>query len=236
MKTEPRDDAAAELIPALPTPPPTTVTKRPSAWILLGRRDYALLFWGQLISAAGTQVATVVIAWQVYLLTHSAVALGLLGLMQAVPRLLFSLVGGIYADALDRRRLLLVVNAILAASSATLALTTVTGVITLGIIYGAVLFSAVVSAFEFPTRQAIIPTLVPREQMADALSLSMVMMQLTFIVGATAGGLVLAAFGIANSYWIDVASYIIVIAALLLMRVPRVPAERRAQAGCGALA
>jgi MFS family permease len=170
------------------------------------------------------------------LLTHSAVALGLLGLMQAIPRLLFSLVGGIYADALDRRRLLLAVNAILAAISALLAITTITGVITLGIIYGAVLLSAVASAFEFPTRQAIIPTLVPREHMTDALSLSMVMMQLTFIVGATAGGIVLATFGIANSYWIDVTSYVVVMGALLLMRVPRVPAERRAQAGFAALA
>src|SRR5262249_9686003 len=141
-----------------------------------------------------------------------------------------------YADALDRRRLLLAVNAVLAAISAILALTTTTSVISIGIIYGAVLCSAVASAFEFPARQAIIPTLVPREQMADALSLSMVMMQLTFIVGATAGGLILANFGIANSYWIDVASYVVVIGALLLMRVPRVPLERRAQAGCRALA
>src|SRR5262245_57458983 len=236
MKTEPRDGTAADMIHTPPSPTRRSTAKRPSAWVLLRRRDYALLFWGQLISAAGTQVATVVIAWQVFLLTHSAVALGLLGLMQAIPRLLFSLVGGIYADALDRRRLLLAVNAVLAAISAILALTTTTSVISIGIIYGAVLCSAVASAFEFPARPAIIPTLVPREQMADALSLSMVMMQLTFIVGATAGGLILANFGIANSYWIDVASYVVVIGALLLMRVPRVPLERRAQAGCGALA
>src|SRR5215831_17134805 len=147
MKTEPRGDAAAEMLPALPDPTGTPTAKRPGAWALLRRRDYALLFWGQLTSAAGTQVATVVIAWQVFLLTHSAVALGLLGLMQAIPRLVFSLVGGIYADALDRRRLLLAVNAVLAAISATLALTTATGVITIGVIYGAVLLSAVASAF-----------------------------------------------------------------------------------------
>src|SRR5262249_13185206 len=123
MKTEPRDDTAAERIPASSSPPQTLPAQRPSAWTILRHRDYAMLFWGQLISAAGTQVATVVVAWQVFLLTHSPVALGLLGLMQAIPRLVFSLVGGIYADALDRRRLLLAVNGILAAISAALAVT-----------------------------------------------------------------------------------------------------------------
>src|ERR1051326_5124930 len=63
-------------------------------WSVFRNRNYALLFWGQLISAAGTQMQIVAVAWQVYLLTHSAIALGLIGLFQAVPRLLFSMVGG----------------------------------------------------------------------------------------------------------------------------------------------
>lgn len=237
MKTEPRDDLPTETIaPAPDIPMPAQEPKPASAWTVMRHRDYALLFWGQLISAAGTQVQQVVVAWQVYLLTNSAVALGALGLMAAIPRLIFSLVGGVYADALDRRRLLIVVNAVLAAMSAVLALCTIFRVINAPIIFAVVFLSAIASAFEFPTRQAIIPTLVPRAQMADAMSLSMVMMQLTFIIGATAGGFILAQFGIANSYWIDVASYFVVIGSLLVMRVPRVPAERRAQAGLAALA
>lgn len=236
MKTEPRDDIPVEPItPAPDVPVPVEEPKPASAWAVLRQRDYALLFWGQLISAAGTQVQQVVVAWQVYLLTNSAFALGALGLMAAIPRLTFSLVGGIYADALDRRRLLIVVNGILAALSGVLALCTIFRVINAGIIFGVVFFAAIASAFEFPTRQAIIPSLVSRRQMADALSLSMVMMQLTFIIGATAGGFILAQFGIANSYWIDVASYFVVIGSLCLMHVPKVPAERRAQAGMAAL-
>src|SRR6266849_3107094 len=204
-------------------------------WSVLRNRNYALLFWGQLISAAGTQMQVVAVAWQVYLLTHSAVALGVIGLIQAIPRLVFSLVGGVLADVFDRRKMLLVIELLLAATSAVLAICTILHVINLVIIYVVVLIAASVSAFEFPTRQAIVPNLVPREQMADAMSLSMAMMQLTFIIGSTAGGFVIAWVGVANTYWIDVISYFVVIGSLLLIVVPRIPVEKRAQAGFGAL-
>lgn len=208
---------------------------RSSAWQVLRNRDYSLLFSGQLVSAAGTQIQVVAVAWQVYLLTNSAVALGVIGLVQAIPRLIFSLVGGVVADAYDRRRLLLIINTIMAGLSAILAITTRAGVINIGIIYAIVLLAAVASSFEFPTRQAIIPTLVPREQMADALSVSMVLMQLTFVVGSAAGGFVIAWVGLANTYWIDVISYFVVIGSLFLMNVPSVSPDKRAQAGFGAL-
>lgn len=209
--------------------------KLPSQWSVLRNRNYALLFWGQLISAAGTQMQIVAVAWQVYLLTHSAIALGLIGLVQAVPRLLFSLVGGVFADVFDRRKLLLFIEVSMALMSAILALCTFYNVINMFIIYVVVLISACVSAFEFPTRQAIIPTLVPRRQLVNAVSLSMVMMQLTFAIGSTLGGYVIAWFGVVNTYWIDVFSYFVVIGSLLLMVVPRVPVEKRAQAGFSAL-
>ena len=210
--------------------------RRGSAWRVLRNRDYSLLFWGQLISAAGTQIQVVAVAWQVYQITNSAVALGIIGLAQAIPRLIFSLVGGVVADAYDRQRLLIAVNVILGLLSAVLALTTALHVINVGVIYLVVLLAAVASSFEFPTRQAIIPTLVPREQMADALSISMVLMELTFVVGSAAGGFIIAWVRLANTYWIDVISYVVVIAALIIMTVPRVPMEKRARAGFGALA
>lgn len=209
--------------------------RRGSAWRVMRNRDYSLLFWGQLISAAGTQIQVVAVAWQVYELTKSPVALGIIGLVQAIPRLIFSLVGGVVADAYDRRRLLLIINTILAALSGILAVTTHFAVINIGVIYVVVLLAAIASSFEFPTRQAIIPTLVPREQMADALSISMALMQLTFVVGSAAGGFVIAWVGLANTYWIDVISYFVVIGSLFLMMAPHVPSEKRAQAGLGAL-
>jgi MFS family permease len=204
-------------------------------WRVLRNRNYSLLFWGQLISSAGTQMQVVAVAWQVYLLTHSAIALGLIGLVQAIPRLIFSLVGGVFADVFDRRKLLIVIEIVLALMSAILALCTAYNVINMLIIYSVVLIAASVSSFEFPTRQSMIPTLVRREEMSDAISLSMVMMQLTFIIGPTVGGFAIAWIGVANTYWFDVISYFVVIGSLLLMVVPRIPVEKRAQAGIGAL-
>jgi MFS family permease len=177
----------------------------------------------------------VAVAWQVFLLTHSAVALGLIGLFQAIPRIIFSLVGGMFADVFDRRKLLLVIQIVLAVLSAVLALCTLFHVITMFIIYAVVLVAASVSAFDFPTRQAILPNLVPRERVADAMPLYMAMIQLTGIVGPTAGGFVIAWLGIATTYWIDVISYAVVIGSLLLMTVPRIPVEKRTPAGFRAL-
>src|SRR5262249_43423484 len=119
--------------------------------------------------------------------------------------------------------------------STVLALCTNLKIINVGLIYVIILLSSVVSSFEFPTRQALVPTLVSRSQMANALALNSVMMQLTFIIGPTAGGLVLGWLGIANTYWFDVISYLVVLASLFVMVVPNVPVEKRAQANFGAL-
>src|ERR1700692_4196994 len=113
MKTDPQKDVlSSSLVDPLTATidEPPAVAKIPGHWSVLRNRNYSLLFWGQLISAAGTQMQVVAVAWQVYLLTHSVVALGLIGLMQAIPRLIFSLVGGVLADVLDRRKMLIVVN------------------------------------------------------------------------------------------------------------------------------
>src|SRR5712671_4281196 len=143
MKAEPDKDHVSGQ-PAPPAPASVKeVALRPKRslgpWKVLRNRNYALLFWGQLISFAGTQVQVVAVAWQVYLLTHSAVALGLIGLFQAVPRILFSLVGGVFADVFDRRKLLLVIEGTLAALSAVLALCTILHVINMFIIYTVVM-------------------------------------------------------------------------------------------------
>src|SRR6266851_2153090 len=239
MKIEPQKEGVSKE-PAQSVSTTSTVVAIPvkrslGPWRVLRNRNYALLFWGQLISSAGTQMQVVAVSWQVYLLTHSAIALGLIGLVQAIPRLIFSLVGGVFADVFDRRKLLLIIEIVLASTSAVLALCTIFHVINIAIIIVVVLIAASVSAFEFPTRQAIVPSLVRREEMIDALSLNTAMMQLTFIIGATAGGFAIAWIGVANTYWFDVISYFVVIGSLLLMVVPRIPAEKRAQAGFGAL-
>jgi MFS family permease len=182
MKTEPQKDIVpGQLSQTTPAPASTNTIvsvppKRPlGPWSVLRNRNYSLLFWGQLISSAGTQMQVVAVSWQVFLLTHSAIALGLIGLVQAIPRLIFSLVGGVFADIFDRRKMLLIVEITMASTSVVLALCTIFQVINLFIVYVIVLVAASVSAFEYPTRQAIIPGLVTREQVPDALSLNSAM-------------------------------------------------------------
>src|SRR5438270_13521181 len=139
MQTEPQKDT----VPANPGKSDSSISSKAALpvkhplwpWRVLRNRNYSLLFWGQLISSAGTQMQVVAVAWQVYLLTHSAIALGLIGLVQAIPRLIFSLVGGVFADVFDRRKLLIVIEIVLALMSAVLALCTAFQVINMVIIY-----------------------------------------------------------------------------------------------------
>src|SRR6202790_4582559 len=149
MKIEPSDGTAPE-VPLVPSvTPPVEITPGKQSlgpWGVLRNRNYALLFWGQLISSTGTQMQVVAVAWQVLLLTHSPIALGLIGLVQAIPRLIFSLVGGVFADTLDRRKLLIIVEIGLAVMSTILALTTIFHLINMFIIYAVVLVAAIVSA------------------------------------------------------------------------------------------
>jgi MFS family permease len=237
-----RDGVAARERAAGAVSPPSTAATLPArrsragSWHVMRNRDYALLFWGQMISSAGTQMRAVALLWQIYLVSHSNVAVGTLGLVQAIPRLALSLLGGVFADALDRKRMLLVINVSLAATSAVLALTTILNIINLPIIYAIALASSALSAFEFPTRQAIVPTLVKREELSDALSLNAVSMQLTSIVATAIGGFVIAWIGLASTYWFDALSYLFVVAALLAMVVPALAAAQRAKVGVEAFA
>src|SRR5260221_4791032 len=125
MKTEPQKETFAEQLAEGETvvPNPTITEKKSSGtWSVLRNRNYALLFWGQLISAAGTQMQVVAVSWQVYLRTHSAIALGLIGLFQAIPRIIFSLVGCVFADGFDQRTMLLIIDGTLTVTSTILTL------------------------------------------------------------------------------------------------------------------
>src|SRR5256884_8772308 len=110
MKTEPQKESASDLSkePASPALVEAASTKRsPGPWRVLRNRNYALMFWGQLISSSGTQMQVVAVAWQVLLLTHKPVALGVIGLVVAIPRLIFSLVGGVVAGLIDPRQMVI---------------------------------------------------------------------------------------------------------------------------------
>ena len=192
--------------------------RRVHPFAVLQNRDYSLLWAGQATSQVGTQMRMVAVNWQVYQLTHDPLQLGFIGVCRVVPLILCSLLGGTVADALDRRKLLLVVESILMASSLALALVTVTGIVNVWWIYGITMISSATNAFERPAYSALVPALVPRNQLASALSLNTLNWQTATVVGPGLAGLIIAWLGVQGAYWLDSTSYVAVLAALLLIR------------------
>ncbi len=208
---------------------------KPSAAIAsLRYRDFRLIWFGQFVSILGTQVQTVALAWLVYTITGSAAALGVVGLARAVPIILLSMFGGTLADQVDRRRLLLISQSVLASFSLLLAISVALGWASLALLYGFAVITAAASAFDGPTRQAIIPSLVPRDRLANALTINVLAQDTAAVFGPAVGGLVLAALGTSAAFFIDAASFMAVVAALVAMR-QRLPVPVVPRRGLGAL-
>ncbi len=186
----------------------------------LEHRDFRLYWGGQFVSTAGSQMQQAAVAWQVYLLTNSAVALGLVGLVRVVPIILLSIFGGVVADVLDRRRLLMVTQTILMSLSLLLAIATWSGAISIWMIYALTALAAGAISFDNPARQAMVPSLVPREQLTNAISVNSTMFQVATVVGPALAGLVIASSGVEMVYAIDAVSFLAVLVALILIHPP----------------
>jgi len=160
----------------------------------------------------------VAINWHVYLLTKSAFALGLVGLFRGVPIIFCSLAGGVVADAVDRKRLMVVTQTVMLASAALLTAGTLTGLESVWPIYILSAFASAASAFDIPARQALMPTLVPAEDFPNAVSLGIAVFNVATIAGPAIAGFLLAESGPAVIYGINALSFLAVIAALIAMR------------------
>jgi MFS family permease len=188
-------------------------------------RDYRLVWSGQLISLIGRQVTVVAVPFQVFQLTHSSVAVGAIGIFQVVPYVLLSLVGGSIADRVDRRRLLLATQVLLAGSSAVLMLASLYGFASLALLFLMVGIIAAISAVNLPGQSAMTPNLVKRKHLASAMALNFAEFQTSIVVGPALAGLVLARVGIGAAYAIDVGTFGAAIVALGLIP-PQPPKDR----------
>ena len=184
----------------------------------LRHRDYSIYWGGSVLSLVGSQFTTVAMAWQIYELTNSPLQLGLLGLARGAPMLVLLLFGGMLADAMNRRHLLMATQIGEMFVSASLVALTFWGQITSPILYAASLFLALFSALEQPARTAIIPNLVPRDDLSNALALSGTQRHLATIVGPSLAGLLLARSGATLCYAVDAISWLVMLAALAMMR------------------
>jgi MFS family permease len=201
------------------------------ALTVLRHRDFRLLWVGQLISTTGQQMQTVALAWHLFELTDSTFQVGLIALFGIVPFLFLSFVGGAVADRVDRKRVILVTQSATMMTTLVLVAATMSGNATAALIYGIAFVTGATRAFDAPARQALIPNLVPREELASALTLNTMLRQMATIFGPGAGGLIIGLAGVSAAYTINAATFLAVIGALLLMGP--VPAATSRVAGRG---
>ena len=207
------------------TPPP----RRLPALTSLRYRDFRLLWVGQLISIAGSQMRLVAVNWQVYELARRgggidpALALGLIGLARVIALLISAPLSGLVADRRDRRWVLVITSLVALATSAALALATELNAASVWLIYAMVIAAAVAGAFEMPARQALLSNLVPAHVLPNALSLNIIAWQVATVVGPGLAGALIAWGGAAPVYWIDAVSFLAVVVSAALMRTSAAP-------------
>src|SRR6266550_6293142 len=217
------------LMPKIDSAKLSIAPDRQTAFSSLRHRDFRLLWMGQIVSVTGSQMQLAAINWHIYLLTRSALALGLVGAFRAIPIILCSLVGGVVADVVDRRWLMMATQSVMLLCSATLALVTFRGLLHVWPIFLLTSIASAAWAFDTPARQALMPTLVPLKDFPNAVSLSMLMFQVGLIVGPPLAGFVLANHGPAFVYTINAASFVAVILGLALMRTSGRPEKDETQ-------
>jgi MFS family permease len=179
--------------------------------------DYRLLFSGQLVSMIGRQLTVVAVPYQVFLLTHSSLAVGMIGLVQVVPVLAVGLYAGALADRMDRRRLLAIALVLQGGTSSLLVVGAVHRGTPLVYIYGVTAVAAAIQMFEQPTRAAMIPRLVTPSRVPAALALNQVLFQTGLVVGPAVAGLLIARVGLYWAYAGDVITYIVAAVSVYLM-------------------
>ncbi len=207
-------------------------TNAPSPFTALQHRNFRLLWTGQLISFSGSYMQTAAILWHVALLVgpeHRPIALGMVGLVRLMPIVFFSIAGGTIADASDRRRVMFFTQTTMLVTASVLALLTHLGLDHVWPIYALAAVGAAAGAFDGPARQSLMPTLVPRDHLPNAISLYAIMVQIASVAGPAIGGIVIATLGVKWVYAVNAVSFICVIVSLLMMR--DVPPRAAGEAG-----
>ncbi len=198
----------------------------------LGVRNYRLFFTAQLVSVSGTWMQTVAQAWLVLKLSESGVALGLVTAAQFVPMLVLGPWAGVVADRVDKRRFLMVTQAVAASLALVLGVLTATDTVALWMVFVLAFALGLVTAFDMPARQTFVFEMVGPDRLTNAVSLNSIVMNAGRLVGPALGGVLIGAVGLAACFWLNAASYVAPLLALAAMRPAelqrRPPAERQA--------
>lgn len=189
-----------------------------NAFRALRTRNYRLFFSGQLISLFGTWMQIIGQSWLVLKLSNSGVAVGFATALQFGPTLLFGVWGGLIADRLNKRRILMFTQSLFLVEALALGALTASGHIELWMVYGFALLYGLIQVVDVPARQAFVSEMVPDEDVMNAVSLNSAVFNVARTVGSAAAGLVIATVSIAACFFVNSISFIGVLVALWLMR------------------
>lgn len=190
-------------------------------------RDYRLVWLGSVSEHMGEWMELVALSWLMWEMTHSAFLLGLVGFFRLIPMSVFSMVGGVTADRMDRKRLLIAALFGSALVSVGLAILVNTGVVAVWHLLAASLLSGILTSFNHPARQTIVPNVVPREQLMNAISLDSFSVLGTRIIGPSLAGYLIDRFGAAPVFGTRAVGALVAIWWLSGVRMPLTPPEAR---------
>jgi MFS family permease len=207
------------------TPSGTAVMQQPSGvsrtFSALHHRNFSLFWWGQLISLIGTWMQSIGQTWLVLELTHSALLLGVVGALQFLPILFFSIFGGVVADKFPKRTILVCTQTFAMFQATALWLLVFTHEVQLWHVMVLAIMLGMTNSIDMPTRQAFVVEMVGREDLTNAIALNSSIFNMARIVGPGFGGLIIAWLGVAPLFLINTISFIPVIIGLLLIDVTR---------------
>lgn len=189
--------------------------------------NYRLYFIGQLVSIAGTWMQAIALDWLVLRLSNSGVAVGMNAALQFGPMLLFGTWGGLVADRIDKRRLLIAIQSLYLVQALGLGTLAAGGWAKLWMVYALSTIYGVIQVADIPARHSFVPELVGPEDVMNAVSLNSAVFNVGRIVGPAIAGVLIATSGLAVCFFVNAASFVAIIVALALMRPAQFHGERR---------
>ncbi|TSC87575.1 MAG: major facilitator superfamily protein [Microgenomates group bacterium Gr01-1014_7] len=175
--------------------------------------------FGAFVSDIGSQMQIVAVSWQVYEMTGNPASLGLIGVANFVPILLFSLVGGLVADKVDRKKLLIITYSLQTIIAFTLFLLSFTHLINPALIYLILVLVSTVQSFSLPGRQAVLPNLVPKKYFMNAVSLQTLQFQGATMIGPAIAGILIGGFGVPSVYLLNALSFLFFIGVVFSLKI-----------------
>jgi len=189
--------------------------------------DYRYLWAGTMLMGAGQWIQQVTLGWLLYELTSSSVLLGALNGLRALPFLVAGPIAGVAADRMDRQRLMLGSQYLLVATALGMGMVVASGLVKVWHIFLFTLITGIAWSFNEPVRQSLVPNVVPKEDLMNAIALNSAGFNLTKIIGPALGGVLIALFGAAGNFFVQSAAYMGVLVMVYLMHVPPTPEEAR---------